>query len=149
MGKGGYSGGSTIIGPRNAGWFTKAGRRPIEPHERTKPLSKEARAAKLAEEAMEKALRRGIKSCVPANMKGVKTRKKAKASNTKSETATGYKVSSISASQEQIFAATSLILPSEASAGQPRRMNVRGVCAPEKRDRVHRPILKISIRDRT
>ncbi len=149
MGKGGYSGGSTIIGPRNAGWFTKAGRRPIEPHERTKPLSKEARAAKLAEEKRETALRRGVKSCVPANMKGVRTRKKAKASKAKSETSTGYKVSSGGVSQERIPVAMSPSRSSEVSANQPRRMNVGDVCAPEKRDRVHRPILKISIQDRT
>ncbi len=46
MGKGGYRGGSTVIGPRDAGWFSK--QRRAEPHKDPRRMSPEKRRHRIA-----------------------------------------------------------------------------------------------------
>lgn len=87
MGKGGYTGGSTVIS-RASGWFGKPKsseeRRAERDENRARVASPvfKARQKELAEiDRAEKALRKTVKSSAPANLKGVTTRKQRKKLN--------------------------------------------------------------------
>lgn len=87
MGKGGYTGGSTIIG-RNSGWFTNTGYVPCPKPITTKQLAKKAKkdakaaAKKQAEQDAYFALIQGMPSTIGQAVKARKKRKKSKKANT-------------------------------------------------------------------